>query len=140
MLELHAERVLLVEQPDGRDMLKLALEYAGLEVDVAHDGESALVIAAERGPAVVILDINLPRMDGWEVARRLRQHMGSRVRLIALTSRGDPEDYCAQHRRRLRRPSGEARAAGRCRTDDPRAARRVIETRVRRRSTVTCGA
>jgi DNA-binding response OmpR family regulator len=92
MCEVYAERVLLVEQPDGRDMLKLALEHAGFEVDVANDGESALPIAARRRPAVVIVDINLPRMDGWELGRRLRQQAGPQIRLIALTSRGEPED------------------------------------------------
>ena len=46
-----------------------------------------------RAPAVVIIEINLPRMDGWDLAQRLRQVFGSRIRLIALTSRGDSEDY-----------------------------------------------
>ena len=92
MPELHVERVLLVEAPDGRDMLKLALEDVGFEVDVADDGERALAIAATRAPAVVIVDILLPGMDGWEVARRLRDVYGAAIRLVALTSLGDPED------------------------------------------------
>jgi two-component system, sensor histidine kinase len=90
--EVNVERVLLVEQPDGRDMLKIGLEAAGFEVDLADDAETALHIATVRAPAVVIIEITLPRMDGWELARRLRQVFGSRIRLIALTSRGDPED------------------------------------------------
>ena len=93
MREVNVERVLLVEQPNGRDMLKLGLESAGFETDVADDAETALRIASVRRPAVVIVEINLPRMDGWELARRLRRLFGSRIRLIALTSRGDPEDY-----------------------------------------------
>jgi DNA-binding response OmpR family regulator len=93
MRDVHVERVLLVEQPDGRDMLKIGLEAAGFEVDLADDAEMALSTAAVRAPAVVIIEINLPRMDGWELAQRLREVFGSRIRLIALTSRGDPEDY-----------------------------------------------
>lgn len=93
MRDVHVERVLLVEQPDGRDMLKIGLEAAGFEVDLADDAETALSTATVRAPAVVIIEIALPRMDGWELARRLRQVFGSRIRLIALTSRGDPEDY-----------------------------------------------
>ena len=92
MPELHAERVLLVEQPDGRDMLKVALEHVGFEVDFANDGESALTIAAARAPAVIIVDIVLPGMDGWELAQRLRDVYGAAIRLVALTSLGDPED------------------------------------------------
>jgi DNA-binding response OmpR family regulator len=57
MPELHVGRVLLVEQPNGRDMLKWALEESGFEVDRADDGESALSMAAARSPAVVIADI-----------------------------------------------------------------------------------
>jgi DNA-binding response OmpR family regulator len=93
MRDVNVERVLLVEQPNGRDMLKLGLEAAGFETDVADDAETALRTATAHAPAVVIIEINLPRMDGWELARRLRQVFGSRIRLIALTSRGDPEDY-----------------------------------------------
>ena len=93
MRDVNVERVLLVEQPNGRDMLKLGLESAGFETDVADEAETALRIASVRAPAVVIVEINLPRMDGWELARRLRILFGSRIRLIALTSRGDPEDH-----------------------------------------------
>jgi DNA-binding response OmpR family regulator len=92
MPDLHVGRVLLVEQPDGRDMLKWALEENGFEVDLANDGESALSIAAARTPAVVIADIVLPGMDGWELARRLRGIYGAAMRLVALTALGDPED------------------------------------------------
>lgn len=92
MTDLDVGRVLLVEQPDGRDMLKWALEESGFEVDLASDGESALSIAAARAPAVVIADIVLPGMDGWELAHRLRRAYGATMRLVALTTLGDPED------------------------------------------------
>jgi DNA-binding response OmpR family regulator len=92
MPDLHVGRVLLVEQPDGRDMLKWALEEDGFEVDLAHDGDTALSIAAVRAPAVVIADIILPGMDGWELAHRLRVNYGAAMRLVALTTLGEPED------------------------------------------------
>ena len=86
-------RVLLVEeQPDGRDMLRFALEHAGYRVDTAYDEETGLLTAAAHAPEVVIIDINPPTLNGWTFARLLRQVFGRRVRLIALTSRGDPED------------------------------------------------
>lgn len=92
MSELHVGRVLLVEQPDGRDILKLVLEHAGFAVDLANDGESGLRLAAARAPAVVVVDVVLPRMDGWELAQRLRKMYGAAIRLIALTNLGEAED------------------------------------------------
>jgi len=92
MRTLHPERIVLVERPNGRDMLKRALEHVGFEVDVADTGEDALLITAARRPAVVISDIDLPIMNGWQLAEALRARYGRRVRLVALTSRDEPAD------------------------------------------------
>ena len=92
MLKLHRERVLLVEQPDGRNLLKTALQHGGLKVHVAHDCESALTLALAHAPAVVIADIDLPGVNGWELARRLRKVYGAALRLVALTNLPNPED------------------------------------------------
>jgi CheY-like chemotaxis protein len=92
MREVNLERVLLVNQPNGHDRIKIGLEAAGFEADEADDAETALNIATARAPAVVIIEIHRPTMDGWALARRLRMLFGSRIRLLALTSRGDPED------------------------------------------------
>lgn len=92
MLKLHRERVLLVEQPDAGDMLKMALEDGGLQVHVAHDGDNALTLALAHAPAVVIADIDLPGVNGWELARRLRKVYGAAIRLVALTSLAHPDD------------------------------------------------
>ena len=88
-------RVLVVD--DNRDavaMLRLALERLGYAVDVAFDGPSALEKAAEFLPDIVLLDIGLPVMDGYEVARRLRatQPPGRPLRLLALTGYGQAAD------------------------------------------------
>lgn len=71
----------------------MLLELEGHEVAVAHDGPSALDTARTFAPTVVILDIGLPGMDGYEVARRMRQDAAMQsVRLIALTGYGQAAD------------------------------------------------
>lgn len=89
-------RVLIVEDnADARESLKLALGAEGHDVFEAADGEEAVEIAQRVRPDVVIVDIGLPRIDGYEVARRLRAKqatLGVRWRLIALTGYGQPED------------------------------------------------
>jgi two-component system, sensor histidine kinase len=92
---MHASdrnRVLVVEDPDGRDMLQLGLEMAGYQVDVADDGEEGLIVAAARTPAAAIIDLGVPVLDGWSLAESLRYVFGTQIRLIALTSRGEPEE------------------------------------------------
>lgn len=87
-------RILLVEDnPDVSESLKLLLEIEGHEVAVAHDGQSGLKAAAEYAPEVVVLDIGLPDMDGHELARRLRREEAtSKALLIAATGFGQKED------------------------------------------------
>jgi PAS domain S-box-containing protein len=87
-------RLLVVD--DNRDAaLSLAtlLRLQGHEVEVAHDGPSALELARSLRPALVFLDIGMPGMDGCEVARRLRQTPGlEKTVLAALTGWGQTED------------------------------------------------
>jgi CheY-like chemotaxis protein len=65
----------------------------GHEVHIAHDGPSALHLAEKERPDVLLLDIGLPGMDGYEVARRLRSTPGfADVKLIALTGYGQEAD------------------------------------------------
>jgi PAS domain S-box-containing protein len=90
----RAVRVLIVDDNlDAAEMLAEALGAVGHEVSVAADGPSALEIAATAPPEVALLDIGLPVMDGYEVARRLREIPGcQRTRLIALTGYGQESD------------------------------------------------
>jgi DNA-binding response OmpR family regulator len=81
------DRVLVVEEPDGRDTLKLGLEMAGYRVDLADDGEVGLLLAAARTPAAAIIDLKVPIIDGWSLAESLRGVFGKAIRLIAVTSR-----------------------------------------------------
>ncbi|TAK30773.1 MAG: response regulator transcription factor [Chloroflexota bacterium] len=83
--------VLVVEdEPKIVELVRLYLERDGFGVLVAPDGQSALDQARERGPDLVLLDINLPVLDGLEVCRRLRAE--SNVPIIMLTARDDEVD------------------------------------------------
>jgi CheY-like chemotaxis protein len=85
--------ILVVEDhEDSRLVLKLWLEIVGYSVETAPDGPSALAVAEARPPAVAIIDISLPGLTGWDVARRLRATYGRRIGLIALTSLETPAD------------------------------------------------
>jgi DNA-binding response OmpR family regulator len=84
------DRVLVVEEPDGRDMLTLGLEMAGYQVDLANDGEEGLIVAGARPPAAAIIDLGVPIIDGWLLAESLRHVFGEQIRLIAVTSRDEP--------------------------------------------------
>ena len=87
-------RVLVVEDnDDARQMVTATLAHAGHEVREARDGASALALAAELDPDAVVLDIGLPDINGYDVARRLRSGEGQRRSLlIALTGYGQQED------------------------------------------------
>jgi PAS domain S-box-containing protein len=87
-------RVLIIEDNhDGRAMLKMLLELDGHVVEEAADGVDGLERALTSHPDVMIVDIGLPGMDGYQVASRLRAQEGqSRPLLIALTGYGRPED------------------------------------------------
>jgi signal transduction histidine kinase len=78
---------------DAAQSLAEVLRLLGTSVVVAHDGAQALAIAAAEGPAeVVLLDIGLPELDGYEVAREWRRRFGRASRLIALTGYGSADD------------------------------------------------
>ena len=87
-------RVLVVDDnEDAAMLLSDILGMKGHEVVVAHDGAAALAACASFRPDVALLDIGLPGMDGYELARRLRARYGrSSVRLIAVTGYAEPTD------------------------------------------------
>ncbi len=89
-----ARRILLVEDNlDAAETLAEALGMLGHEVEVVHDGPSALAAVAARTPELVLLDIGLPGMDGYEVARRIHLALEEDAPvLIALTGYGQEED------------------------------------------------
>lgn len=89
----HGRRVLVVDDNvDSATSLMLLLQTLGHEVESAYDGVEALEAAQRFAPDTVVLDIGLPRMNGYEVARRLREQSDRRFQLIALTGWGQQED------------------------------------------------
>jgi len=85
-------RVLIVDDNrDAADSLSLLLQMDGHEVQTAYGGEEALQVIDVFAPDFVLLDIGLPGMSGYEVARRLRSK-GNSAHLVALTGYGQPED------------------------------------------------
>lgn len=72
------------------DPLARALTQAGYQVTVAHNGREGLALAREKKPDVVVLDVMMPQMDGWDVCRILRQN--STVPILMLTALGDEVD------------------------------------------------
>jgi signal transduction histidine kinase len=88
------KRVLIVDDNvDSADSLAMVLTFDGHETDRVYTARAALEHAKSFHPDVVLLDIGLPEMDGYEVARRIRKIPDlERVRLVALTGYGQPED------------------------------------------------
>jgi CheY-like chemotaxis protein len=86
--------VLLIEDSeDNLEMMRELLEMEGFRVDVATDGAQGIERALALRPSIAIVDIGLPEMDGYEVARRVRAALGDRITLVALTGYGQPDDF-----------------------------------------------
>jgi len=78
---------------DATESMGMLLTVWGHEVRTAHDGASALQVASEFQPEFVLLDIGLPGMDGYEIARKLQEMPGTRnAVLVAMTGYGQEED------------------------------------------------
>ena len=90
----RAPRVLIAD--DDRDILELVgfrLQTSGYDVLKAEDGEEALRVAAESTPDLVVLDVMMPKLDGYEVTRRLRaEEATARIPVILLTARVQEAD------------------------------------------------
>jgi CheY-like chemotaxis protein len=95
--EVRKWNILVVDDSrDGADSLAFLLQAAGHNVLTAYDGRSALALAQEHQPDLALLDIGMPEMSGYDVARAIRREAwGRKIRLIALTGWGQ-----AEHRRR----------------------------------------
>ena len=91
---MPARRILIVDDNrDGGESLAMLLRVLGAEVSLAHSGRTALESVDTFKPDVVLLDIGMPGMDGYEVARRIRANPATRhISLIALTGWGQDED------------------------------------------------
>jgi signal transduction histidine kinase/CheY-like chemotaxis protein len=86
-------RILIIEdQPDARRALQRLLQVWGHQVEVADDGPGGLERAMAFLPDIALIDVGLPGLDGYEVARRIRAARGNTMKLVALTGYGQPED------------------------------------------------
>ncbi len=86
-----AEKILVVDDEKNIcELLRLYLVKEGFEVLIAYNGRDAVEIAGEQNPSLVLLDIMMPGMDGWEVCKRIREQ--SQVPMIMLTAKGETFD------------------------------------------------
>ena len=86
-------RVLVVDDnQDAADSLATLLDVMGYQVRTAYDGPEGIDAADEFEPAVALLDIGLPKLSGYDIARHIRARRGDRVLLVAITGWGQEED------------------------------------------------
>ena len=92
-------RILIVDDnQDGADTLAMMLKAMGNEVRTAYDGLQGIDMAAQMQPDVVLLDIGLPKLNGYEACRRMRgQPWGQKIVIIAVTGWGQEEDMRRSH-------------------------------------------
>jgi signal transduction histidine kinase len=84
--------VIIEDNADIRDLLRIKLRQLGHKVDVAEDGAKGLEKVLETKPEIALVDIGLPTLDGYEVARRVREVLGTSIYLVALTGYGQADD------------------------------------------------
>ncbi len=82
------EILVIDDDPQNREVVRIRLERAGHRVIEAENGMDGLRLAGEHKPSLIILDVMMPRMDGWQVCRQLRQDRETRdIPVIMLTAR-----------------------------------------------------
>ena len=117
----RSHRILVVDDnQDAANSLAMLLRMKGHDVRTAYDGLEAVDAAATHKPEIVLLDVGLPRLNGFDVARRIREAEEPRsiVILVALTGWGHDEDRRRSKEAGFRPPHGQA---GRSRRPRPRA-------------------
>jgi two-component system cell cycle response regulator DivK len=88
-------RILLVEDNEfNRDMLSRRLQRKGFDVIIAEDGDRGIQLANETRPDLILMDMDLPVLDGWEATRRLKADPGTRgIPVVALTAHAMKSDH-----------------------------------------------
>jgi DNA-binding response OmpR family regulator len=90
--EARGSVLVVDDEPTIAEVVSRYLERAGYETRIAGDGAQALEAASERRPDLVVLDLMLPKIDGLEVMRRLREQDRDRIAVILLTAKGEESD------------------------------------------------
>jgi CheY-like chemotaxis protein len=87
-------KILLIEDNElNRDMLSRRLQKRGYQVVTAIDGETGVALASSEAPALILMDVSLPGIDGWEATRRLKAAPETRhIPIVALTAYVTPGD------------------------------------------------
>ena len=87
-------KILLIEDNDlNRDMLSRRLQRSGFEIVCANDGETGVLLAQSEAPALILMDMSLPVLDGWEATRRLKSEDSTKaIPIIALTAHAMSSD------------------------------------------------
>jgi len=91
-VESHPRVLVVDDSEDAADSLATLLGVMGYEVRTAYDGPEAITAADEFQPAVALLDIGLPQLSGYDIARHVRQRRGNEVLLVAITGWGQEGD------------------------------------------------
>lgn len=89
-----ARRALVVEDDDDiSELVRIVLRAENFDVQIVHDGQQGLEVALENSYSLIVLDLMLPRLDGWEICRRLRQNPDKRsTPIIMLTAKAEESD------------------------------------------------
>lgn len=100
MLAVPKKILVVDDEPDIVKLAKIKLVSEGFDVVVAYNGEEALEKVSSENPDLIILDVMMPKMDGWEVARRLKSSDATKaIPIMMLTARGlgeEPEERLAE--------------------------------------------
>ena len=88
----HARVLVVDDNEDAADSLATLLDVLGYSVRVAYDGPDAIVAADEFRPDAALLDIGLPKLSGYDIARHMRNTRGEGVLLVAITGWGQEDD------------------------------------------------
>jgi CheY-like chemotaxis protein len=93
---VRAERILVIDDDESiRQIVRLCLSDEGYEVFEASNGQAALEAVDEFQPSLILLDLRMPVMDGWEFARRYRASPGPHAPLVAFVAALNAEEECA---------------------------------------------
>jgi two-component system alkaline phosphatase synthesis response regulator PhoP/two-component system response regulator VicR len=96
---LERPRALIAEDERAiAKLIRLSLERLGYEVEVASDGIEALTLIRQNPPKLVLLDVMMPYIDGFEVLKRIRREYGDGLRIIMLTARTEDRDVFQGYR------------------------------------------